>query len=197
MENLIITFFKRFRYLHLKDLITLYEISTLQKFRAGDFIAKAGEVFPHIVAIRQGIVRTYILKSEGEACTVRLAKEGDFTTCANSFILNKPSTEYLQAVEDCSVIFVDSKQLKSLSKENIRLLRLWNDGSMDALLEAIQRVEFFASMTPEERYLKLLKENPDLLNRVPQKYLASYIGVTTVSYSRIKSRITQKMQSGD
>ena len=77
-------------------------------------------------------------------------------------------------------------------KDNIRLLRLWNKALSNTLDSAIQRIEFFCMLNPEERYRHILEENPTLLQRVPQKYLASYMGVTTVSLSRIKTRITAR-----
>ncbi len=192
MDNIIVEFFKHYSFLQLKDLMDIYKVSSLKTYKSGEIIARRGDYFPYTLAIRKGIIRTYFLNPEGEEKTVRIAKEGDFAACAESFIRDKPSKEFIQAVEECKVILVDTKRIKSLTKENIRLLRLWNDALMDAFLEAINRIEFFVILSPQERYNYLLKESPDLLNRVPQKYLASYIGVSPVSLSRIRSRVSKK-----
>ena len=70
-------------------------------------------------------------------------------------------------------------------------MSLYSEGLADAFLEAADRVRFFTLLTPEERYIKMLEESPKLVQRVPQKYLASYIGVTTVSLSRIRKRVSE------
>jgi CRP-like cAMP-binding protein len=144
-----------------------------------------------VFLIRKGIIRTYILTDSGEEKTIRLAKERDFTTCAASFLKGKPSTEYLEVLEDCKVIAVNSKKMEELAKGNIRILRLLNEGLKESMYDAIERVEFFTIHTPEERYRKIMKESPNLFDRVQQKHLASYLGITTVSLSRIRNRKKQ------
>lgn len=145
--------------------------------------------------MRKGIIRTYVLSPQGEEKTVRFAKEGEFTSCLESFAGENPSTEFLEVVEDCKVILLDVHRLKRVAQHNIRLLRLLHEGTTEVLIEAVRRIEFFTTLNPEERYRFLLAGNPELLHRVPQKYLASYIGVTTVSLSRIRSRVAQNPPS--
>ena len=82
-------------------------------------------------------------------------------------------------------------KFKRLAKQNIHFMSLHNEGLEDSMLDAIERIRFFIMMTPEERYAQLLRKSPHLIQRVPQKYLASYLGVTTVSLSRIRKRISE------
>lgn len=193
MESIVIDFFKKYRFLHMQDLIKLYQISRFKTFDCGELIAGKGEVYPYMIAIRKGVIRTYILKPNGEERTVRFAKENDFTTCAESAINNKPSKEFLEAVEETKVILLETNRLKELTKSNIRLLNLWNMGLTDAFMEAIERVEFFVRFNPEERYIYLMEKDSQLVSRIPQKYLASFIGVSTVSLSRIRTRVTNRV----
>jgi CRP-like cAMP-binding protein len=192
MDNPIYNFFKQYHYLNLSDIVELFNLSRLHSYKSGDIIASQGQKFPYIIAIRKGIIRTSILTTDGEKRSVRFAGEKSFAACAHSIINNAASTEYLEAIEDCKVILINASILKEKTEKNIRLLRLWNDAIMDAFLEAMNRIEFFVTLTPEERYISLLKENPELITRIQQKYLASYIGVTTVSLSRIRSRVSEK-----
>ncbi len=182
--------FKRFSFLTLPDLVTLFGLSTLKSFEKGEIISEAGIYCEHAFLIRKGIIRTYVLTSEGEERTIRLAKEKDFTSCGASFLHGEPATEYLQALEDCKVVAVNTQKLQEISKENIRILRLAHEGIKEAFAETIKRVEFFTVLNPEQRYKLLLDESAELLQRVPQKYLASYLGITTVSLSRIRSRVS-------
>jgi CRP-like cAMP-binding protein len=194
LNQLFIEFFKKFKHLHPGDIIALYKISSLRTFKEGELIATEGAYFKYTVAIRKGLIRTYVLRSNGDERTVRIAKEGAFTGCAECMLKRKPSCEYMQALENTQVILIDVEEFTKLSKKNIRLLRLWDDAIMDALYEAVHRIEFFVTLTPEERYTSMMEESPDLLHRVPQKYLASFLGVTTVSLSRIRTRVAKKMQ---
>ena len=177
--------------MRLKDFIDLFKISSFRDFKAGEQLVKAGDLTEKILAIRSGIIRTYILTSEGKERTVRLATKGHFAGAAQCIIAGKPSTEYLDVVEDCKLIVIDAKKLREFSDDNIRFLKLWEKATSDAFMEAISRIEFFTVLTPEERYLHLIKESPELVQRVPQKYLASYIVVTTVSLSRIRARFAK------
>jgi CRP-like cAMP-binding protein len=195
MDNLFKDFFRRYHFLRPADLVELYKLSSWKSYPAGELIARNGDFFQYIIAIRKGIIRTYVLTPQGEEKTVRFAKEGEFTGCSESFAGENPSTEYLEVVEDCKVILFDVHRLKRVAQHNIRLLRLLHEGTTEVLIEAVRRIEFFTTLNPEERYRFLLASNPELLHRVPQKYLASYIGVTTVSLSRIRSRVAQNPPS--
>lgn len=189
LEASFIDFFHKFKSLRPTDLYDIYKITSIKNYKAGEIIAEEEQVFIYGLGIIKGVIRTYLLQSNGEEKTVRLSKEGDFAGCANCVLKEEPSFEYLQAVEDCKVIQVNLQEFKKLADKNSRLLKFWNKNISEILNEAIHRIQFFVSLTPEERYKQLLKENPEMINRVPQKYLASYIGVTTVSLSRIRARV--------
>lgn len=188
MNDGFIEAFKRFSFLKLSDLLDLYRLCSLKSFEKGEIIAREGEYCEHAFLIRKGIIRTYVLTSDGKERTIRLAKEKTFTSCGASFLSGKPSTEFLEALEDCKVIAINSKKLEELSQQNPRILRLSIEGIKEAFAEAIDRIEFFTVLTPEQRYKQLLEQSPDLIQRVPQKFLASYLGITTVSLSRIRNR---------
>ena len=193
METSFIEFFKIFRQLNYNDLIQLYKITRIRKYKVGDLIVKEGDYYPYAIGVIKGLVRTYMLKSDGQQITVRLVSEKDMTGSSNCILNDKPSTEYLEAVENCTVLEINMKEMNEISKNNIRLLHFWKDNIVIAFNDAIKRISFYLTKTPEERYQELLNENPKLVLRVPQKHLASYIGVTTVSLSRIRSRIRENL----
>ncbi len=191
MENSFIEIFKKFGHLSFTEMAKLYKISRFKTYQPGEIIVKAGDIHPYSIAVLKGVVRTYMIKTSGEEVTVRIVAEKQMTGAANCVLNNEPSFEYLEAVEKCSVIETNLVKLKDYAKENIRILHFYNDSIAEALNEAVHRISFFASKSPEERYRDLLDETPDIIRRVPQKYLASYIGVTTVSLSRIRSRVAK------
>ncbi len=180
--------FQRFKFLKLQDLLALFSICSLKSYKKGELLAKKGEYCRHAFLVRKGLVRTYVTTADGAEKTIRLAQESEFTSAGMSFLKGEPSTEFLDALEDCKVVAINTEKLNELGKTNINILRLTHEGILEAFVDAIQRVEFFTIFTPEERYKSLLEESPELLQRVPQKYLASYLGITTVSLSRIRNR---------
>ncbi len=189
MENSFLEFFNKFKHLKLSDLRDIYRISTFKKIKAGDLIAREGEHFNYALAILKGMIRTYVLEHSGEERTVRIVGENSFAGSAACLFGKGPSFEFLEAVEDCWVVSIDIQKLKEMSNTNIRISQLWSDAVSEELVEAVKRIQFFVTLTPEQRYKQFLDESPELLQRVPQKFLASYIGVTTVSLSRIRSRL--------
>ena len=182
-------FLAPFKGLNLKDMMALYSLTTVETYKAGEIIVREGDQYPYALAIVKGVIRTYVIKDDGDERTVRIVAEGDFAGCAGCMLEKGPSAEFLEAVEDCRVFKLDFRKVQELSNDNIRLLRFVLNAFKDVLYEAVQRIQFFVTQTPEQRYKQILKENPKLIQRVPQKYLASFIGVTTVSLSRIRSRI--------
>lgn len=189
MQDLIKAYFQDYNYLQLKDIATILRCTAVKSFKTGEIIAQRGSVYPYSLGIINGMIRTYITTPDGVEKTVRFAEEKDFTACSRCFLFGKPSNEYLQALEDTRVFAIQTEKLRNYAYENPRLLRFINDAMAKALMDSVERIEFFASLSPQERYEDLLIKNPKLIHRVAQKYLASYIGVTTVSLSRIRSRI--------
>lgn len=134
--------FGRFSFLKVQDLITLFGICSLKSFDKGTFLAEQDKVCKYAYLIRKGIVRTYINTIEGEERTIRLAREKDFTSAGQSFLNGNPSTEFLEAIEDCKVVQIDIQKLNEIAKTNIRILRLSHEGIKEAFNEALIVLSF-------------------------------------------------------
>ena len=191
MLNQIFKVFKVFKHLGLSDLAKLQSVAKLASFEEGELIAKEGDRYPYFVLIRSGVIRTYLITPNGEERTTRLAKEGDISACAESAFRNKPSKEYLHAVLPVKALLLNVEEFKRLANSDLGFQKVLNEGITDAFMEVVERIQFFTLLNPEERYLYLLENAPDLFQRVPQKFLASYLGITTVSLSRIRSRLSK------
>lgn len=191
-EASVSSFFEEFKVLKLSDIAKLMRVSSIKRYAAGELIARPGDKFPYSLGIIKGIVRTYVLTSDGEEKTIRLVAEKQVAGCGECILRNEESQEYLEALEDCTVVRIHTPKVYDLAKEELRIMRFYNKAMSEAFYESIQRIQFFVTLSPEERYLQLVKEHPELLQRVPQKYLASFIGVSTVSLSRIRARVAKK-----
>jgi CRP-like cAMP-binding protein len=165
--------------------------TNVKEFKKGDLLLKEGAVCKECYSVIKGCVREYMLK-DGEEKTTAFFTEGDAVASFTSAVTNKPSKHYLECVED-SVLTVSNQDLEKKMIQKI------------PRLESIIRVEVeknagkehdhlstFITSSPEERYLYLQKNRPNLFNRIPQHQIASYLGIKPESLSRIRKRLLAK-----
>jgi CRP-like cAMP-binding protein len=188
LENLK-AFYAQFSFLRPSDIASLIQISKLRSFEAGEVIVQAGEKHYNFYVVLKGLLRNHIVSTEGDECTIYLATEGMVIGSARTTMRDEESHETTTAVEATWAAVVDGRRLLELVDTNHRILRMYTESLKVNFYEAIERIEFHAVKTPEERYRYLLENRPELIQRVPQKYLASFIGITPVSLSRIRARI--------
>ena len=98
-------------------------------------------------------------------------------------------TVTIEALEPSILLYLDTRKLDKISRNSPVLLRFKISNMQDGMMAIVNRVKFLTDLTPEERYLYLRDNHPKLIQRVSQIYLASYIGITPVSLSRIKARL--------
>lgn len=192
MERVFTKFFKQFPFVNLQDLRLIYSLGTIKKVNKGEYFINSGEINNKGIFVLEGLLRSFILTSAGEERTLLLCNEGMQAGSHATIFYGEPSIESIEAIEPSTLLLINTKELESLSKSHPRLLLLQNRILKKSLAEAIERIIFYTVLSPEERYISFRDNYPDLNQRVPQKYLASFIGVTTVSLSRIKSRISKK-----
>lgn len=192
MNNFFVKYFENFTFLSFSDLKLIYDTATIRKVNAGETLIREGEVNHHVIIILKGLLRNYVITSKGEERTTLLAKEGMQVATPESLFSNTPAFEYIEAIEPSTLVYVDSRKFNKLIKKHPNLLLLKSKNMEKAITRTIDRVRFFTVLSPEERFIELQTKHPEFMQRVPQKYLASFIGITTVSFSRIKTRVYQK-----
>lgn len=139
----------------------------------------------------KGCIRKYYIK-DGEQITIYLLTEYNFVGAFDSFVTGTKSKETIECLEPCEVLILKRADLDRLYKE----IPLMNEFVRKILEQTL--IQFQLALTsfildnPEERYTKLLAQNPEILQRVPQHMLATYLGITATSLSRIKKRILEK-----
>lgn len=154
-------------------------------------LVQAGKAADEIYYVRSGCIRLYYLK-EGTDISAYFFTEKMFAGAYDSFITQLPSRHYLEAIEDCDIVCISYQKFQRLLHEHPQLNEL-----IRKILEErfVDLHNLFTSQildSPEERYRNLLAQRPELLNRIPQHQLATFLGVTPVSLSRIRNRISKK-----
>jgi CRP-like cAMP-binding protein len=181
-----------FRDITLDDLQHIIGLATPRQLSAGEIYIRPGSSQNKLAYITQGIIRVYYVKDSGEEFTVLLRWEDQFFSSYDSTLFHQPSRFTYEALEDTQLLETDFNVLMDFLDQDPRLARTKQFFLLDMLAEAMHRVESFVLLSPEERYLAFIQEKPDIIQRVPGKYLASLLGVTPVSLSRIRSRIASK-----
>lgn len=178
-------------FLSAKEWSTLIQFGQLKSFKKGENFITANQINTKIAFILKGGFRFFYLKNETEI-TCLFAFENDMIGSFECNILKQPCTQTIQALEDSDVFIIDYKDLEGLYDKSQKFEKVGRI-ILEHYMAFLQlRITSYLLDTPEERYLRLIHETPDLLNRVPLQHIASFIGVTPVSLSRIRKRILKK-----
>jgi len=172
-----------------KELVA--ELFHEKKLAKGEYFLKGGDVCRYVGFMISGVMRYYI-NDDGEEKTYGFAKESDFVCNNESFLPQRPSRQIIQALEDCTVLVIgynDLQKFYTSLKNGERFGRMVIE---QVFVKTLQGLNSFYTDSPELRYEKFVKEYPDLMQRIPQYYIASYVGVKPQSLSRIRSRNTRR-----
>ncbi|MBO0950316.1 Crp/Fnr family transcriptional regulator [Fibrella forsythiae] len=170
-------------------LMKLFSPIYLQK---GDFLVKAGERLPLFGFLLNGLMRHYFLRTDGTEITVDFARTYDLVGEYNNLLLDKPADHFVQALEPCVIIAAPIAELRASYDRFPALERISRQFSEQYLYRIMAQLSQYTIRNAEERYVHLLTNEPDLIQRVPQVILASYVGVTPVTLSRIRNRLARQ-----
>ncbi|ARV05405.1 CarD family transcriptional regulator [Polaribacter sp. SA4-10] len=171
----------------------LFFSSLLKKreFSKKSSFLKKGEIENSISFIEKGEVRLFIPKEDEEKeITFGFSFQGEFVSAYDSFITQTPSLYQLETLTDTvlwSISYTDLQKVYKTTKVGNTIGRYVSER---LFLIKSKREQSLLNDTPEERYLKLFKERPNVIKQIPLKYIASYIGVTPQALSRIRKRIS-------
>ena len=180
-------FFDRFD-LEPSDLEAIYKIASKKNYAAGDVFIPLGSSRKKIGIVEIGLARGYRIKTSGEEVSIDFAKEGEIASTQDLILYETESAQMVEFLEPSTVLVFDYRDIEDLARNNLRIERLKNKFIQDYLVKILHRLETFLVYSPEERYEWLIQEQPELLQRVQQKHLASYLGITPVSLSRLRTR---------
>lgn len=164
---------------------------SVKHFKKGTILLQEGQIPTACYCNYQGCVRQFYLK-DGEEKTTFFYTEGQPIATITSEVLRKPAKFYLECVEDTFLTVMPYECESELFR---RFPKFEAYGRLDMerrLIEYQEMLAAYITTTPEERYLNVLKDRPDLVHRVPQYQLASYLGIKPESLSRIRKRIMMR-----
>jgi CRP-like cAMP-binding protein len=160
---------------------------------AHTILLREGEVSGKAYFIEKGCVRAWF-SSKGKDITFQFFLEEMSVSSAESFKKRVPSIFTLETIEPSVLHWISKEKMDKIMQEIMQVPKL-RDQMMDILFDRqwnyAHHFLSFIKYTPEERYIQLVRERPELIQRVAQRYIASYLGITPVSLSRIRSRLKQ------
>jgi len=172
-----------------EDLNLLLPDIRLRKIHSGDILIESDENNRKVFFIKSGIVRIYCLMDNGVDKTILFHTKKSFLGNYDGIIFGRPSKYCYQAIGETEVFELTYDSIYKNSQKSITLNNLRGNMFLAMMGIFLRQIEDYVLLNPEERYQKHLDENASVLKKVPSKYLASLLGITPVSLSRIKKRI--------
>ena len=162
-----------------------------RRFEKKEIVSREGEVEEYLNFIVRGLARKYYLQGNDEVST-QISHEGHLIHAQESFHSRKPSEYFVETVEPTIFVSITYNDLESLYAQHVKLERL---GRLVITYTMVQKDQWqmqMVKLSPKERFLFFVERHPDLLQRVPQKHLASFLNIQPETFSRFKHLIKLK-----
>lgn len=171
-----------------EDILDLQLKSNTETFKKGEFIQKAGKLRAPSIYVKEGILRSYIIDSSGKEHIYMFASKGYIMGDIEAMEYNQPAQLYIECLEDCEVVlFYKEELLANISKEQIVLFNQLLSRRVGRLQ---RRVLMLMGAPAIDRYHYFLEIYPELPHRLPQKMIASYLGIAPQTLSTIRRKIS-------
>jgi CRP/FNR family transcriptional regulator, anaerobic regulatory protein len=171
------------------NLQQLAKAHTKVSFSKGDLVLKEGQVANEYYCLEHGIMRSFAVSSEGHEITTGLHTHGELIIEVASIFLKVPTKENIQALTDCVCWKLDFEKFQELFHTILGFTEWGRNWFSTALFLSKQRSLSMITDSATDRYLHLLNEKPEIVQQVPLKYIASYLGITDTSLSRIRKEL--------
>ncbi len=170
------------------DVVEISKCFDQKHYKSGELFLQSGKICDHLGFINSGLFQ-FCYDNDPDEITTYIALKNDFILSVPSFFAGEPSKENIKAMVDSEVWVIRKPDFEKLVNENTGFKDFYIS-VLEQLVICLDESRFdYITLKPEDRYMKLLKEEPDLLQQIPLKYLSSLIGVTPRHLSRIRNNI--------
>ncbi|WP_270087092.1 Crp/Fnr family transcriptional regulator [Sphingobacterium sp. SYP-B4668] len=154
---------------------------------AKTILLQEGEISRTMYFIEKGCLRTWI-NNDGKEITTQFFFEGESVSSIESFRTNKTSLYSIESIEQCTLQTLSQKDFQQIIESNPEMKNDFEAHLFKRLFQTQQFAFSYLKNNPQQRYEELITQFPHIVQRVPQHYIASYLGITSVSLSRIRNR---------
>ena len=162
------------------------------KVGAGEFLQRAGAPAKYAAFVASGCLRTYVIDSKGKEHVVQFAPETWWVADATSLATGSPSQYFIDAIEDSALLLIDPRSHEKVVERVPGYAAAFRRGLQKHAAAKDERIVSSMSASAQDRYLEFLRTYPSLAMRVPQWMLASYLGVSPETVSRIRRKLARK-----
>lgn len=191
MEHPLVTYFSQYLTLNEEEKAYLIEHVQVKEFKKHTTLLEEGNTSTAFYFVVEGLIRMYYLV-EGIEKTTFFYGQHDFVSSFESFTKQTPSTHYFETLQDTRVAVFDHALVTDILTRFPRFDILARIAMEEELSVCQKMIASFVTLNAEQRYLQLMKEKPALLQQIPQYHIATYLGVSPETLSRIRNRISHK-----
>lgn len=171
---------------------SLTEGVQVQTFEKGEFLLRAGEVCKHVFFVEKGLLRSFTIDEAGKEHIIQFAPEYWLMSDRSSTYFDEPSDFFIEAVEETTAVLLD-KSFFDKAADASSSFRQFNERALQNHIRHLQkRINLLLGASAETRYLDFVRLYPDLTLRVPQWMIASYLGITPESLSRVRKELARR-----
>ncbi len=168
------------------------EICEYKAFQHKDILIQTGEYSQKLYFILEGMIRGYFINEKGQEKNIFLRPEHTIMGVADSLFEGRKSPYTIEVIGPSHLLVLDYEELEELMKRNFGITRIILSSYQEIIQTLIYRVESFIDQDPEKRYEELLDRHPQFFQKAYHKHIANYLGITSVSLSRIIKRKMEK-----
>ena len=168
------------------------EVFSPKQVKKKQFLLHEGSICKYMAFIAKGAMRQYLTDEKGTEQIVRFGIEGWWMSDRESFVSLTPSKYTIDAVEDCDLLVTTYEKITRLKARSPLFVKLGQILDEKSYIASQRRIEATISYTAEEKFLYLMENNPEFLPRFPQNMLASYLGLTPETLSRVRKQLLKK-----
>ncbi len=190
MKHLLIKYFSQYTTLSKEDIKIIEDNALIKSYTKGTVLLKQGSHAKESYLVLMGCVRSYYLVDGEEINTAFYLENDPFVPI--SYIKNQPSEYYIECLEDCVLSIGRIERTEKFLNTYPRFIPLYRKISDDFSTNQLVLANRYRNLTPEEHYLEIRNLKPNLLERIPQYHLASFLGIKPQSLSRIRKRLAKR-----
>lgn len=161
-----------------------------KKLRKKQYLLQEGDAAKYLAFVAKGILRSYSIDDRGGEHIIQFAFEGWWITDMYGFITGEPSTYTIDALEDCELLLLTKQAEEQMLDKIPKLERYFRILLQNSVIQTQRRIVSSLSHTAEEKYSRLIQSCPSIPQRVPQHMMASFLGITPETLSRLRKQIS-------